>query len=81
MLVGILIIVVVCVVLAYIPLTLVMVHSRGVLISNKRPVNEVFADAYAEGQITQERFETLMDEVHASMPTKDAPYPLVHDLR
>ena len=62
---------------AYVPLALVITQRRRPV--KMRPVNEVLSEAFAQGQITRERFEGLMDEVHASMPTLDAPYPKVKD--
>lgn len=67
-----------CAVFAYVPLTLVVVHRKQP--ERRRPVDQVLSEAVAEGRLSMERFERMMDEVHHSMPTLDAPYPLVRDV-
>lgn len=69
----------VLVVAAYIPLVLVILRRDRIRLARRRPVNEVLADAVAHGRISEERFGEMMDEVHASMPSLDAPYPLVRE--
>lgn len=63
----------------YVPVILVVFYTIRHPEPKKRPVNDVLSDAVAEGRLTMEGFETMMDEVHRSMPTLDAPYPMVRD--
>jgi uncharacterized membrane protein len=67
--------------LAYVPLVLVVHHHVRVIAAKRRPIDEILADAYAEGRITAEDHERMLDEVHRRMPTIDAPYPLVKEYR
>lgn len=77
MIVAFLIVVASCALLAYVPLVLVIIHRQRP--ARKRPVNEVLSEAVGQGRLSMEDFETMIDEVHSSMSTLDAPYPMVQD--
>ena len=63
----------------YLPLVLVVLHRDKTKVAHRRPANEVLRDALAEGRISQSQFETMIDEIHAAMPSLDAPYPKVRE--
>lgn len=68
-------------VFAYVPMVNLIHHRDHVRSLQRRPVNEVLADAFAQGMLTHERFSSMMDEVHKALPTPDAPYPLVYEFK
>lgn len=67
-------------ILAYVPVVLTVVRRDRILIARRRPINEILADAVAQGRMTYEEFSERMDEVHRAMPTLDMPYPRVREL-
>lgn len=81
MLTALLGIVAACAILAYVPLVLVFLHRERVIEARRRPIDEVLRDAVGEGRLSIEDFQKAMDEIHASMPTLDVPYPRVREFR
>jgi uncharacterized membrane protein len=71
--------IIICLVVAYIPLVLLIHRADRLITSRRRPINEILRDAYAAGRISQEELDARMDEVHRAMPSLDAPYPKVRE--
>lgn len=69
-----------CAVFAWIPMILVVHHHDVTRSERWRPINEILAEAVGQGRLTLERYERMMDEVHQSMPSLDAPYPRVREV-
>lgn len=67
-----------CALVALVPMILVLIASERRR-RERRPIDQVLADAVAESRITEERFEEMMDEVHHSMASLDRPYPSVRE--
>jgi uncharacterized membrane protein len=71
--------IIVCLVVAYIPLVLIVTHRDRLITMRRRPINEILRDAYASGRISEEEWSAKMDEVHRAMPSLDAEYPRVRE--